>query len=270
MTNYRWHHAVATAFALPPVAFLTATILEQLPNASMAMKCGVPLATIAAAMLPVLSEAAWRGGEKFKAFLMLLPVMALVAYELPSGISRFGEAQQARVAAATLSAEDAAKARVALAKADKLVSEAQAWVASECATGKGKKCDGVTYVLEQRQSHQAALAAKLAVPALEQPWLPTWHPALLPLGLWLVTVTGLFYGMGPLTHPRAIQALTFERPLTDSEIAEIKRLQVLTAANVRSLKSKGLKHSDIASAFDLNQGRVSELMTGKREAITLH
>lgn len=268
MKAYRWHHAVATLFALPPVAFLTATILEQLPNASLAMKCGVPLATVAAAMLPVLSEAAWRAGERFKACLMVLPVLALVAYELPSGISRFGEAQQARVTAATMSAEDAAKARVALAKADKLVSEAQAWVATECATGKGKKCDGVTYVLEQRQSHQAALASKLATPAIEAPWLPTWHPALLPIGLWLVTLTGLFYGMGPLTHP--VQALTFERPLTEQEISEIKRLQVLTAANVRTFRAKGAKHSDIAAAFGLNQGRVSELMTGKRESVTLH
>lgn len=271
MTNYRWTNGVATAIAACAVAYQTAVILETLPTVSLTTRMGVPLATVAAALLPVLAEAAWRGGERVKSCLMVLPVLALMAYVLPSGISRLGEAQEARIVGASLSTEDAAKARSDLAKADKLVVEAQAWAAAECATGNGTKCKGVTYTLNQRQAYQKQLQASLAISApVVTPWLPAWHPALLPIGLELMILAALFYGMGPLTHA-PVQALTFERPLTDAEISEIKRVQVLTAANVRSLRSKGMTHSDIASALGgLNQGRISELWTGKRESVTLH
>lgn len=269
MTNYRWTNGVATAIAACAVAYQTAVILETLPTVSLTTKLGVPLATVAAALLPVLAEAAWRSGERVKSCLMVLPVLVLMAYVLPSGVSRLGEAQQARVSAATLSAEELAKARSDLARADKLVSEAQAWVATECASGKGKKCDGHTFTLNQRQAYQQQLAERIK-PAVEAPWLPVWHPALLPIGLELMILAALFYGMGPLTHTSTVQALTFERPLTEQEISEIKRLQVLTAANVRTFRAKGAKHSDIAAAFGLNQGRVSELLSGKRESVTLH
>lgn len=269
MTNYRWTNGVATAIAACAVAYQTAVILETLPTVSLTTRLGVPLATVAAALLPVLAEAAWRSGERVKSCLMVLPVLVLMAYVLPSGVSRLGEAQQARVSAATLSAEELAKARSDLARADKLVSEAQAWVATECASGKGKKCDGHTFTLNQRQAYQQQLAERIK-PAVEAPWLPVWHPALLPIGLELMILAALFYGMGPLTHTSTVQALTFERPLTEQEISEIKRLQVLTAANVRTFRAKGAKHSDIAAAFGLNQGRVSELLSGKRESVTLH
>lgn len=271
MTNYRWTNGVATAIAACAVAYQTAVILETLPTVSLTTRMGVPLATVAAALLPVLAEAAWRGGERVKSCLMVLPVLALMAYVLPSGISRLGEAQEARIVGASLSTEDAAKARSDLAKADRLVVEAQAWAATECASGRGKKCEGVTYTLAQRQAYQKQLQASLATSApVVTPWLPAWHPALLPIGLELMILAALFYGMGPLTHTSTVQALTFERPLTEQEISEIKRLQVLTAANVRTFRAKGAKHSDIAAAFGLNQGRVSELMTGKRESVTLH
>jgi hypothetical protein len=43
----------------------------------------------------------------------------------------------------------------------KAVTEASAWQASECASGKGKKCEGVTYVLNQRLAYQKELKAQL-------------------------------------------------------------------------------------------------------------
>lgn len=267
--QYRWTNGVATAIAACAVAYQTAVILEALPTVSMTTKLGVPLATVAAALLPVLAEAAWRGGERVKACLMAAPVIVLMAYVLPSGVSRLGEAQQARVSAATLSAEELAKAKADLVKADKLVAEAQAWVAAECASGDGKRCKGHTFTLNQRQAYQQQLAERIK-PAVEAPWLPVWHPALLPIGLELMILAALFYGMGPLTHAPAIQALTFERDLTPAEIAEIKRVQKLTPENVVALKSKGMKQHEIAAHFGLNQGRISEMMAGKRESITLH
>jgi len=268
-TQYRWPHAVATAIAVSAVGYQTAVILEMMPDVSTTTKLGVPLATISAALLPVLAEAAWRSGERVKACLLALPVLVLMAYVLPSGVSRLGEQQQARVATATLSEAATAQAKADLAKAEKLVSEAQAWVAGECKTGNGKRCEGVTFVLNQRQAFVRELQGKLSTSAqVVAPWMPTWQPALLPIGLELAIIFAMFFGMGPLTH--SVQALTFERDLTPAEIAEIKRIQRLTPENVKTLKGLGMKYHEIAGHFGINQGRISEMMAGKREAITLH
>lgn len=270
-TTYRIPHAVATVIGTFAVAYQSAVVWEAYETASLVTKLGIPLATISAALLPALAEAAWTGKERIKACLLALPVVALVAFVLPSGVSRLGEPQEARKAAAAMSASDTAKLTKDLATADKLVAEAQAWVATECRTGVGKKCDGVTYTLRQRQAYQEKLASQIKPPVVE-PWLPSWHPATLPIGLELAIWGCFFFAFGPLARRSsdAVQALTFERDLTPVEIAEIKRIQKLTPENVTALKSKGMKQHEIAAHFGLNQGRISEMMAGKREAITLH
>ena len=71
-------------------------------------------------------------------------------------------------------------------------------------------------------------------------------------------------------------ALTFERPLTEKETGDLKKLlvseaapRVLTAKMAEELKEEGLKHSEIAARFGVNQGRISELLTGKRDLVVL-
>jgi hypothetical protein len=141
-------------------------------------KLGIPLATVSAALLPVLAEAAWRSGERAKGMLLVAPVIALLAFVLPAGVSRLGEAQQARVNTATTSAAEQARIRSDLARADKLVAQAQDWVASECRSGAGTKCKGVTYTLNQRQAYQRELSGKVETfTPVTTPWLPSWHPA---------------------------------------------------------------------------------------------
>jgi hypothetical protein len=192
-----------------------------------------------------------------------------MAYVLPSGISRLGEQQQARVATATLSEAATAQAKADLIKAERLVSEAQAWVAGECKSGNGKRCEGVTFILNQRQAFVRELQGKLNTSArVVTPWLPTWQPALLPIGLELAIILAMFFGMGPLTH--SVQALTFEKDLTPAEIAEIKRVQKLVKADVVALKAKGYSQQDIANWLKINQGRVTDLMNGTRQAVTIH
>jgi predicted XRE-type DNA-binding protein len=278
-TEYRWTHAVATGLACGAIAYQTAVIWEQLIGVSTTTKMGVPLATVSAALLPVLAEAAWRGGERTKALLLGLPVLVLLAFVLPSGISRLGEVQEARVSAAVVGQADQAKARSDLTKADKLVTQAEGWVASECGSGAGPKCKGVTYTLNQRQAYQRELAAKVEGSSpVTTPWLPAWHPALLPIGLEIAILASLFYGMGPLTRVQAAAAIAFptpvesssalanpvpgtffaitERdfavePITEKEIDEIKRV----------VGAEGLMNKELAAKLQVSQGQCSKLVT---------
>lgn len=218
MTNFmRWTHVAATAIAAACVSYQTAVIWESLDAVSTVTKLGVPLATVSAAILPVLSEAAWRAGERLKAGLLLLPVFALLAFVLPSGVSRLGEAQeQRRVTAQTVQA-DQIKLRSDLAQAERLVAEAEAAAAVECKSGKGKRCDGVTFTLRERQAVARDLAARVAsARPVAQTWLPDWHPAMLPIGLELAAWVALFFGLGPLTHSKTVLvpvAANFNHPV---------------------------------------------------------
>jgi hypothetical protein len=248
---------------------------------STTVKMGIPLATVAAAILPVLAEAAWRSGERVKSFLFLLPVVCLLVYVLPNGVSRLGEAQQARHQAAAVGQADQAKVRADLATANRLVAEAQGWVASECASGKGKRCEGQTFTLNQRQAFQRELQAKVdSFKPVTEPWLPSWHPATLPIGLELAAWVSLFFGLGPLTHSRnPVQAIT-ERdvkvePITDSEIAELRRL-------LRTV-GRPVNNSELARLAGISDGECSKRVAdavaagvlrkerdGRQVAITLH
>ncbi len=257
MAKFTTFHGVATALAALCVGYQTAVILETMTTVSLANKLGVPLATVAAAVFPVLAEKAWRAGERGKAAWLIVPVLVLMAYVLPSGMSRLGEAQQAKLDTAALGQGERAKAEADLAKSKQLVSEAQTWVAGECATGKGKKCQGVTFVLEQRQAHMRELSAKVAnLTPPPTPFLPVWHSALLTVGLELAAWSALFFGLGPLTHAKrqvaAVQAITErEEPLTDAEIAELVRVLLKNGG-------KGVNNNTLAGMLSVSAGESSK------------
>jgi len=216
--QYRWPHAVATVLAGAAVAYQTAVIWESLTGVSTTTKMGVPLATVAAAILPVLAEAAWRSGAKGKAIIMALPVFVLLAYVLPSGLSRLGEAQETRIVTAAKAGGELTKLQADLDKADKLVAEAGKWVAAECRSGRGTKCKGVEFVENQRKAYQRELQTKIAgYSAPVQPWLPSWHPATLTIGLELAIIGALFYGLGPLVAGRKPVAIA-EPEFNDSDL----------------------------------------------------
>ncbi len=261
-------HGVAIAVGVSCIAFQAAIVLESLGTVSETVKYGVILASVCAAILPFLAESAWRQNERMKGMLQVLPVFVLMAFVLPSGVSRLGEAQDARQQAAVASQGDAAKLRADLAKADKLVAEAQAWAATECRSGNGTKCQGVNFTLAQRTAYQRELASQVkALTPVATPWLPTWHPATLPIGLELAIWSSLFFGLGPLAKR---SALTFERPITSEEIDELKKVLRITATDIKEMKAKGMKQHEIAAELGCNQGRISELMSGKRSEIVLH
>ena len=71
------------------------------------------------------------------------------------------ETRDVKVAAVELSTSERARIEADLAKTTRLVAEAETWVGAECKTGKGTKCEGVTFVLNQRKASQTALQGQL-------------------------------------------------------------------------------------------------------------
>lgn len=281
MAKFTTFHGVATAIAVACVSYQTLVIWESVSGVSTTVKAGIPIATIVAAIGPVLAEAAWRQGERMKGLLFSLPVLLLLVYVLPNGVSRLGEAQQAKLETAATQQGERAKAEADLVKSKQLVAEAQSWVAGQCSTGNGPKCKGVTFILEQRQAHQRELTAKVGtMTAPPTPWLPAWHPATLPIGLELAAWVSLFFGLGPLTHARkqvaAVQAITErEEPLTSDELEELRRILL----SVR----RPVNNNELAALANISPGECSKRVrdavqagilqkqrAGREVAITLH
>lgn len=264
----RWTHAIAVAMAGSAIAYQSALIWEMLGDSvTLTTKLGVPLATISAAMCPVLAEAAARAGQRGKAFLLTVPVLVLLAFVLPSGISRLGEAQQTRIATATIGEAEQARIRADLARAEKLVAQAEAWVSTECASGNGAKCKGQTFTLNQRQAYRDKLSSQIHdLKPVTQPWLPAWHPALLPIGLELAILALLFYGLGPVTiDRRAIQAanvVPFRRPepqaITERPEGELTDAEIEEAA--KHINGDGVMNRTLARQLGVSEGQATKIV----------
>ena len=201
-TNYRTPHAVATAIGTCAVAYQSAVVWEAYESASLVTKLGIPLATISAALLPALAEAAWAGKERIKACLLALPVIALVAFVLPSGVSRLGEPQEAKKAAAAMSDSQMREAQADHTRAKRLVADTMKRQEAACKSGVTDRCKGETYTLKQQTAHLNSLTTQIKPPVVE-PWLPTWHPATLPIGLELAIWGCFFFAFGPLARRSA-------------------------------------------------------------------
>lgn len=270
MQHYRirWTHAIAVAMAGSAIAYQSALIWEMLGDSvTLITKLGVPLATISAAMCPVLAEAAARAGQTGKALLLTVPVLVLLSFVLPSGISRLGEAQQTRIATATVSEAEQARIRADLIRAEKLVTQAEAWIATECASGNGAKCRGQTFTLNQRQAYRDKLLGQVqALQPVTQPWLPAWHPALLPIGLELAILALLFYGLGPVTiDRRAIQTanvVPFRRPSSITEDTDMSKVSQDELDEIKRLVTDSpLRNRDLAHLAGLSEGETSKRVT---------
>lgn len=71
------------------------------------------------------------------------------------------EVRDVKVASASLSDAERARLQADLDKTTKLVAEAEAWTATECKSGRGPKCEGTTFILNQRRASQSALQGQL-------------------------------------------------------------------------------------------------------------
>jgi hypothetical protein len=122
---------------------------------------GVPILTLAAGILLHMGFADIKDWKPVKGLLALALAFLALAVTLPASIGSSSQARDTAAATATKSAADLEKIRADLATTEKLVAEAEKWQAIECASGKGKKCDGVSFVLDQRVRSANALRDEL-------------------------------------------------------------------------------------------------------------
>lgn len=226
---------------------------------------------------------------------------ALTVY---NGMGSRAETRDVKMSSASLTEGERLRIGADLTKTTKLVSEAEAWVATECRTGKGPKCDGVNFVLRQRQASQKALAdqlrnvgpAQVAEPKAAQVALlaaqagydgsavrqlvSALEPLAFPLFFEFLAIVLFGYGLGHSveTVSRPVSnALTFEdtKTLTDPELEQLRKL--LTTAG------RALNNNEVAELAGVTKseatkrvtkavmaGLVSRHRIGKEVAITLH
>ena len=121
-----------------------------------------------------------------------------------NGIGSRAETRDVKVAAAELSTSERIRIEADLAKTNRLVAEAESWVGNECKSGKGTKCDGVTFVLNQRKASQASLQGQLKQVGPVTPPEPKAAQAGLLAGLMgfnAKTVQAIVSALDPLSAP---------------------------------------------------------------------
>lgn len=150
----------ATVFGLSLLGFQIVGGLEYTTGASTYTRASMVVAMVTVALLPIFIEAA-RRLSWWMPIPLLVAFVAFLGYSLPANIGRIGEVKEAKASEAVLSAEHLASLRVDQAKAKKLVDEAMRWQATECASGPGKKCSGVTFTLNQRTAYLEKLDGQL-------------------------------------------------------------------------------------------------------------
>lgn len=192
----------------------------------------------------------------------------------------------------------AANARYTQAMADldaarKAAAISKAAAAKECATGKKTRCEGTQVTADRDDAYMWTLqvrADRLKPVSAQSDYLQAaqlisliWgtpatvveaHLKLaIPFLLVLLCEAGavvfgnLAFEHRQLPAPPQVQALTFERPLTTQETDELKATLKLTKSDVLKMMSDGMKQHQIAALYGLNQGRISELLSGKRESV---
>lgn len=191
------------------------------------------------------------------------------------------------VAAETNSRYEAAKGRAAL--ADAAHSTAKQAAARECGSGRGPRCDGKALTearakIDADEARKEAAALRPRVEASDyrqaaellsvitggdrrtyEAHLSLMVPFLLAL---LCEIGAIVFGNVALEHRHA-ELAPKELP-APVELKAVTVARELTASMVRERKARGMKHSDIAAEFGINQGRVSELLNGGRKVVALN
>lgn len=274
--------------------------------------------TLEHAMMPVLvfltvlfGHEAFRALKEWK----LISAVGFVALAIfGSGIivaetmGRRAETRDAKVAQATKTVDQYATVAADYQRASKLVAESEKWAAAECATGKGKKCDGQTFILNQRKAHADALRLKLEQATAPAPvdskadkiayWaalfgaskatakevFQNFDPFSLSLFLELGAVFA--FGFGIRTRKVAVSSvstvsepkgLSFERPDGDYTQEEIDELTKILNAADRPLTNNEVAaalrcHKSWASKLvqaGVESGKVTKLKVGRFNAISL-
>lgn len=170
--NYHVRSWGSIALATACWALATGLAVEKVLSdgvQSWTLLAGVPILTLTAGILLHMGFADIKDVKPIRGTVALALALLALAVTLPASIGSSSQARDTAAATATKSAADLEKIKADLTKTEKLVAEAEKWQAIECGTGKGKKCDGVTFVLEQRVRSANALRDELKV---QQPAKP--------------------------------------------------------------------------------------------------
>ena len=253
---------------------------------------------------------AWRAGKELKA-VSFVAFLALATFGSVAIVSetmgRTAESRDAKVSEATKDVNAYAALLANLDRANKLAAEAESWVASECKTGLGPKCRGVTFTRDQRQAFAEKLrkdaeAHKAPAPidskadrvaavaalfgfgeATVKKAVHMFEPFVLPLFLELGAI--FLLGFGVRTRKVAVsvsnavpvetpKALSFEREdgqYTDEEIEEIRKILTglnKTVCNSELAKLAGVDPSEMSKRW--RKAEKAGIITAKRSGKYMH
>lgn len=249
--------------------------------------------TLEHALMPVLvgltvlaGHEAWRALKEAK---LLSAAFMLVLAVFGSGIivtetmGRRAETRDAKVAQATKTVDQYALIAADYQRAASLVAQSEQWTAAECASGRGKKCEGQTFTLNQRKAHAEKLKAELEKATAPAPVdskadkIAYWAALLgaskavakevfqnldpFTLSLFLELGAVAFFGFGVRTRRVSVsvsqsvpaetpKALSFERPFTDDEVEQIRK--ILTG------QKRPLTNDEVAAAAQISKSEASK------------
>lgn len=267
-----------------------------------ALQTGV---TLEHALMPVLvgltvlfGHEAWRALKEAKLISFVAFVVLAVfgsSIIVTETMGRRAETRDAKVSAATKTVDEYAALLANLDRANKLVAEAESWVANECKTGVGPKCRGVTFTRDQRLAFAEKLrkeaeaqkapppvdskadrvgavasvfgfSAKDAVKAFQ-----TFDPFTLALFFELGAIFGFGFGVKcrkvkSTEEAKAVEVeaapetkmLSFENPNGDRPSEEIEELKKLYGRVVELLaKAEEMNNQELAHAVGVSPGHMS-------------
>lgn len=121
---------------------------------------------------------------------------------------RRAEVRDTKVASAQKSVEEVARISRDLVLTRELVAESQKAVGLECASGRGKKCDGLTFVLDQRQASLEKLEGLMEHLKAPAPVDPKAERVAFVAGLFHydpIKVKAMVAGFDPMTFPMFLE-----------------------------------------------------------------
>jgi hypothetical protein len=210
---------ISTVLGTTALAY-QATLLWTGSTAPTVEKLAFPLASLGAALLPVLAEAVWKA-SRLKALALALPGFVLLGWVLPATALKMSNSSEQAILTATTHNTRLKAAQDALQGARTAFLVAQRDQAAECRSGAGTRCKGANATLDNARRDLATAEAQAAGTPMPVPALPALHAALLPVGLELTIWSCLMWGLGPLL---CIERDLRKEPLTPEELDELREL----------------------------------------------
>jgi hypothetical protein len=210
---------ISTVLGTTALAY-QATLLWTGSDAPTVEKLAFPLASVGAALLPVLAEAYWKVSRR-KALALALPGVALFLWVLPATASKMANGAEQAILTATAHNERLKASQDTLQGARTAFLVAQRDQAAECRSGAGTRCKGANTTLANARADLAQAEANAGGSPMPVPSLPALHAGLLPVGLELTIWACLMVGLGPLL---CIERDLRREPLTPEELDELREL----------------------------------------------